>query len=75
MKYLIKGLKIVFTPILLLIIGTFLFFAHRDIPLHELKVKYTNAASSFISVDDMEVHFRDEGNQTVLETKRWSAFS
>jgi hypothetical protein len=33
-----------------------------EIPLNELRAKYTNTAS-FVSVDGI-VHFRDEGNQT-----------
>jgi len=64
MKYLIKVLKILLTFIILITIGVILFFGHRDIPLNELKSKYTNTESSFISVDGMDVHFREEGNQT-----------
>jgi len=64
MKYLSKSLKIILSCAALITIGIIIFFGHRDIPLNELKAKYTNAASSFISVDGMEVHFRDEGNQT-----------
>jgi pimeloyl-ACP methyl ester carboxylesterase len=64
MKYLIKGLKIVLTFALLFVIAIMILFGHRDIPLNELKAKYTNTESSFISVDGMDVHFRDEGNQT-----------
>ncbi len=59
MKYVFKGLKI-FLAAILVVIGIMLLFGHHDIPLNELKAKYTNAASSFISVDGMEVHFRDE---------------
>ncbi|MFT5215984.1 MAG: pimeloyl-ACP methyl ester carboxylesterase [Glaciecola sp.] len=64
MKYLIKGLKVVLTFALLFVIAIMILFGHRDIPLNELKAKYTNTESSFISVDGMDVHFRDEGNQT-----------
>lgn len=64
MKYLIKGLKIVLTFALLFVIAIVILFGHPDIPLNELKAKYTNTESSFISVDGMDVHFRDEGNQT-----------
>jgi len=63
MKYLIKGLKIFIAIAILIIVGIILFFGHRDIPIDELKAKYTNEASSFISVDGMDVHFRDEGDQ------------
>ncbi len=61
MKYVFKGLKI-FLAAILVVIGIMLLFGHHDIPLNELKAKYTNAASSFISVDGMDVHFRDEGD-------------
>lgn len=63
MKYLTKSLKIILSFAALIIIGIIFFFGHRDIPLNELKAKYTNTASSFISVDGMEVHFRDEGDK------------
>ncbi len=62
MKYLIKILKIILIVVALFVILLFLFFGHRDIPLNELKAKYTNAASSFIPVEGMNVHFRDEGD-------------
>jgi pimeloyl-ACP methyl ester carboxylesterase len=64
MKFVIKGLKIVLTLMLLILIAIVIFFGHKDIPLNELKAKYTNTASSFISVNGMEVHFRDEGDQS-----------
>ncbi|MCX7549443.1 alpha/beta fold hydrolase [Xanthomarina sp. F2636L] len=64
MKLLIKGLKILSLIIILAIIGVFTFFGYRDIHLNILKEKYTNSASSFLSINGMEVHFRDEGVQT-----------
>jgi pimeloyl-ACP methyl ester carboxylesterase len=63
MKYLIKILKIILIFVMLVVIGVVLLFGHRDIPLKDLKAKYTNAASSFIAVDGMDVHYRDEGNK------------
>jgi len=63
MTYLIKASKFLLVFAVFITIGVVLFFGHRDIPLNELKLKYTNSASSFISVDGMDVHFRDEGNQ------------
>lgn len=62
MKYLIKILKIALILVILVATGTVLLFGHRDIPLDTLKVKYSNTASSFISVNGMNVHFRDEGD-------------
>jgi len=35
-----------------------------DIPVEVLKAKYANAASHFVSVDGMSVHYRDEGPKT-----------
>lgn len=64
MKYLIKALKIILIFTILITIGVVLFYGHRDISLNELKEKYTNKASSFISVNGMDVHFRDEGDKT-----------
>ena len=48
---------------MLIIIGVVFLFGHRNIPLKDLKAKYTNEASSFIAVDGMDVHYRDEGNK------------
>ena len=39
-------------------------FGHSDIPLKHLKAKYASAASKFIEVKGMNVHYRDEGSQT-----------
>jgi pimeloyl-ACP methyl ester carboxylesterase len=35
---------------------------HADIPLAELQPKYTNAESEFMDLDDMKIHYRDEGS-------------
>jgi pimeloyl-ACP methyl ester carboxylesterase len=64
MRYVIKRLKIILTFAILLVMVIILFFGHRDIPFNELKAKYANTESSFISVNGMDVHFRDEGDQT-----------
>jgi pimeloyl-ACP methyl ester carboxylesterase len=64
MKYIRKGLKALLILTSIVIIGVVLFFGQRDIPLEELKLKYANAASSFIPVNGMEVQYRDEGKQT-----------
>lgn len=64
MNYLIKSLKILFSFIIILTIGAFILFFHRDISLDELKLKYANIQSSFISVKNIDIHYRDEGNQT-----------
>ena len=34
----------------------------NDLPVRELKQKYTNSESEFVEIDGMQVHYRDEGN-------------
>ena len=62
MKLLIRIIKIVFGITLFLMVLLILFFGHKDIPIDQLKEKYANESSSFIEVDEMNVHYRDEGN-------------
>ena len=64
MNYLIKFLKIFLVLIISSAICILLFFVRLDMSLDELKLKYTNKHSSFLSMNGMDVHFRDEGNQT-----------
>jgi pimeloyl-ACP methyl ester carboxylesterase len=57
--------RVLITLVLLILLGILfliILFGHRDIPLDTLKEKYANEQSAFISVDGMDVHFRDEGN-------------
>ena len=63
MKYFIRFIKITLVIMLLAVIGIIFFYGHRDIPLDKLKEKYANEASLFVSVNGMEVHYRDEGNK------------
>ena len=37
-----------------------------DIPVSELKIKYTNQFSKFVQIDGMDVHYRDEGIGQVI---------
>jgi pimeloyl-ACP methyl ester carboxylesterase len=62
MKLLSRLIKIILFSIGLLVILITVFFGYRDIPVDELKVKYAQSPSSFISIDGMDVHYRDEGN-------------
>ena len=64
MNYLIKILKIILSLTALLIVAFIIIFSHRDIPLDDLKIKYANSNSSFVAVNGMDIHFRDEGVQT-----------
>lgn len=63
MKKLLRLLKFVFiTTVVLLTIGLIAFW-RSDIPIEELKIKYTNQQSKFVEIDGMNVHYRDEGNK------------
>ena len=46
-----------------LIVLTVLLFGYQDIPIEELKKKYTDSHSSFVKVGGMEVHYKDQGKQ------------
>ena len=46
MKYLIIALKFLLVFAVLLTIGLVLLFGHRDIPINDLKLKYTNSGKS-----------------------------
>lgn len=63
MKFLIKILKIVSILFIVIVAAVVLLFGHKDISINELKTKYSNTASSFIAIDGMQVHFRDEGSK------------
>ena len=43
---------------------TVLFIGYQDIPIEQLKKKYTDPYSSFVRVGEMDVHYRDQGKQT-----------
>ena len=56
-----KAIKILLTIVLLIFGVIIIFFGYQDISVEKLKVKYANQASSFVAIDGMEVHYRDEG--------------
>lgn len=62
MKLITKIIKIFLFSIGFLAIIIVSLYGYRDIPLEELKAKYAPAPSTFISVNGMDVHFRDEGD-------------
>ncbi len=64
MKIVAKIIKTTLASTLVLVLVIVSLYGYRDIPLEDLKTKYAPAPSSFISVDGMEVHFRDEGDAT-----------
>ena len=64
MKYITRALIALLLTTLVVGILLVVLYGHRDIPLDTLKEKYANEQSAFISVDGMEVHYRDEGDQS-----------
>ena len=64
MKFVTKTIKLLFFCFVFLAIIVVALFGYRDIPLEDLKTKYAQVPSSFISADEMDVHFRDEGDRT-----------
>jgi pimeloyl-ACP methyl ester carboxylesterase len=59
-----KILKYTFASVLALIFISLLLFGYEDRTVEELKEKYGKSPSQFLSMDGMEVHFRDEGVQS-----------
>jgi len=64
MTFFKKFLKIALLSFALIVIIISVLFGHRDISLGKLKVKYAKSPSEFIQVDNMNVHYRDEGNSS-----------
>lgn len=57
----LKAIKILFAFITVFILILLGIGYKSDLTLVELKDKYTNSESKFISIDGMQVHYRDEG--------------
>ncbi len=62
MKLLITIIKIFTAGLGILILLVSFLFGYRDIPVHALKESYAQAPSAFLTVDGMQVHYRDQGN-------------
>jgi pimeloyl-ACP methyl ester carboxylesterase len=62
MKILSNLLKILFFAIAILTIVVSLLFGYRDKSVADLKPQYAPSPSSFVNIDGMDVHYRDEGN-------------
>lgn len=56
-----KTLKYTLSCLLVSILLILLYFAQPNKPLAYLKDRYAQEPSAFVNVEDMEVHFRDEG--------------
>ncbi len=50
------------SSIVVIVLIVIVIFGRQDLPFSFLKEKYAQSPSSFISVNGMEVHYRDEGN-------------
>ncbi|MBK8627747.1 MAG: alpha/beta hydrolase [Saprospiraceae bacterium] len=57
-----KVLRFIGVGILVLVLVICTFHWKNDIPMDELKAKYTSSTSAFVEVMNMNVHYRDEGN-------------
>lgn len=64
MKYVKKSLAIIVTALLIISATVILCFGQKDKSITDLKEKYANKSSSFLTLDGMDVHYRDEGNPT-----------
>lgn len=64
MKSILKFLGYFLLSLIVLIVVVLSFLFERDIPVKVLKPKYTNAASHFMPLMGMQVHYRDEGVTT-----------
>ena len=64
MKTLLKFLKYLLLVIVVLVLGFVLFNWRNDVPVEILTKKYGSAASKFVEVERMQVHFRDQGIAT-----------
>lgn len=60
MKNTTKSRSVFYISLLILIYATYAII-YSDIPVEDLKQKYANKYSKFISIDNMQVHYRDEG--------------
>ncbi|MDC1080583.1 alpha/beta hydrolase [Flavobacteriaceae bacterium] len=57
----IKGFIKVSTALVALLLILFFSFRNTDIDAETLKERYTDSQSQFISIDGLDVHFKDEG--------------
>ena len=61
-----RSIQRVFTysliSIVVLVAVVFTVYGQKDIPVEKIKAKYSNAASQYLPLMGMQVHYRDEGN-------------
>lgn len=59
-----RVVKVISILIVLTIVLFLSFNIYSDVPLEDLKAKYAQGSSTFITVNGLEVHYRDEGIMT-----------
>lgn len=59
-----KKIKIAALILLALIVVLTIKDYKADLPIEDLKVKYAHAASKYMDIDGLQVHYRDEGNKS-----------
>ena len=64
MKNISKTITVILVLLLLASATVILCFGQKDKSISDLKEKYANTSSSFLTLDGMDVHYRDEGNPT-----------
>lgn len=64
MKLVYKIFKIILLVFGVLILLISILFGHKDIEIEELKSDYGKTPSEFVSFNEMEVHYRDEGDNS-----------
>lgn len=62
MKKIIRVIAYLFLSLFVLLFVFLAVFFEKDIPVKDLKAKYTNSASHFMPLMGMQVHYRDEGD-------------
>lgn len=64
MKLFKKLASIITLIVCFLVLAAAILFLHSDIPLDELKARYAEPPSTFLSVNGMNVHYRDQGHNS-----------
>ena len=66
MKLILRTLVALLATLLLTIVGVLVAFWAPDVPVESLKDRWAKAPSTFIAINGMQVHIRDEGPRTEL---------
>ena len=64
MKHIRKIITTIVFVLLLACSTIILCFGQKDKSITDLKEKYANTSSSFLTLDGIDIHYRDEGNLT-----------